>query len=206
MQYVQNGTYEKVLESHGVALQEMANAFFCNHSERRQFMKTLERVLRRLVDVEKNGYSPPDLHRSNSASTDNQEDNGDGPHAASSPSNDRESAAAKKKKKKKKKKQAQKEAAAAAAAAEAAKSSAPSAQSSISSLGKVIEEHQAPEDPLVTALLGMGFTQDQISAAVKACGGTNRATADDLVTWILTDGSGEATEPDPSRRPEINDN
>jgi hypothetical protein len=40
-------------------------------------------------------------------------------------------------------------------------------------------------DPLVTALLGMGFANDVILAAVKACGGSSRATADDLVTWIL---------------------
>ena len=40
-------------------------------------------------------------------------------------------------------------------------------------------------DPLVTALQAMGFTNEQIDAAVLAFGGTDSATADDMVVWIL---------------------
>ena len=44
-------------------------------------------------------------------------------------------------------------------------------------------------DPLVTALLGMGFEQNAIMDGIKACGGTSRATADDVVAWIFGGGS-----------------
>ena len=46
-------------------------------------------------------------------------------------------------------------------------------------------QQQQQQDPLVTALLGMGFTSEQINAAAKACGGTHRATADEMVAWIF---------------------
>lgn len=44
-------------------------------------------------------------------------------------------------------------------------------------------------DPLVAALLGMGFEQNSILDGIKACGGTTRATADDVVAWICGGGS-----------------
>jgi hypothetical protein len=46
------------------------------------------------------------------------------------------------------------------------------------------------EDPLVSALLGMGFTEEQIRAGIDACGGINRATADDVVMQIFQQQSG----------------
>jgi len=52
-----------------------------------------------------------------------------------------------------------------------------------------VQEQQ--EDPMITALLGMGFTREQINSAAKACGGTARATADDLVQWIFAKEAGE---------------
>jgi hypothetical protein len=56
------------------------------------------------------------------------------------------------------------------------------------------------EDPMIAALLGMGFSNEQIQAAAKACGGTARATADDLVMWIFTQEAGgdaqQAPQPD----------
>jgi len=54
-----------------------------------------------------------------------------------------------------------------------------------------VQEQQ--EDPMITALLGMGFTKEQIDSAAKACGGTARATADDLVQWIFAKEAGEET-------------
>ena len=165
---IQSGKHEDVFESHGVALQEMTNSFLCNHNERRVFLRTLERVLKRLVDVETNGYTPPTLD--NTSVAESEETNQESlQEEAESP------AARKRKKKKKKKKQAQKE-------AEAAKNNA--ATAAPANLVPV-DEKQQEKDPLVNALLGMGFTEEQISAAAKACGGTHRATADDLVTWIL---------------------
>ena len=50
-------------------------------------------------------------------------------------------------------------------------------------------------DPLVTALLGMGFAEAQIFAAAKACGGLERATADQMVMWILSGGEESPSSP-----------
>jgi hypothetical protein len=50
-----------------------------------------------------------------------------------------------------------------------------------------------PDDPVVTALMGMGFTKEQIMDGVKACGGIDRATADDVIAWIF--GGNEEQQP-----------
>ena len=60
---------------------------------------------------------------------------------------------------------------------------------------KVIKPIVDQEDPMITALLGMGFTKEQITEAVAALGGINKVTADDVVVWIF--GAGES-ETDPS--------
>jgi hypothetical protein len=55
-------------------------------------------------------------------------------------------------------------------------------------------------DPVAVALLGMGFAGDQIKSAARALGGFERATADDMVMWILSGGEnvnkGSATDQD----------
>ena len=150
----------------------MTNTFFSNQSDRRSFLRFLERVLKRLTDVETNGYSPPTLDAASSMGDNEEDDSID-----ASTSAQQESAASRKRKKKKKKKQQQAQQKAAAEGSKAVNGA------SAPQLTPMVEEKK--EDPLVTALKGMGFTEDQIGAAVKACGGTNRATADDLVTWIL---------------------
>jgi hypothetical protein len=60
------------------------------------------------------------------------------------------------------------------------------------------------EDPMIEALLGMGFSDQQISDAARACGGTDRATADDLVMWIFAQEAGEdPPERSPSNPPPV---
>ena len=175
---VQSGKYEEVIETHGLALQEMTNAFFNHHQERRIFMTKLDRVHYRLSDIEKNGYTPLSKDKTDSAiDSDLKAEDA----AQSKPEG-------KKKKKKKKKKQNGKDAVANTAVTHGANQQ--SSSTAPSNSAKAMEE----KDPLVTALLGMGFGEEQIIAAVKACGGTHRATADDLVTWIL--GQGENEEPE----------
>mmetsp|Transcript_10294 Transcript_10294/g.24680 ORF Transcript_10294/g.24680 Transcript_10294/m.24680 type:complete len:1250 (+) Transcript_10294:257-4006(+) len=169
IQYMHRNEHEKVLETHGVALQDMINTFCSNHSERRNFQSNLHRVLMRLTDIETNGYSPPKQNNAASRGDENEDSN-------DAQKQQQESASSRKRKKKKKKKQAQK--AAEEAKQEAAKAAATQEQ-------EWSERSTEDKDPLVMALIGMGFAEQQINAAVKACGGTNRATADDLVTWIL---------------------
>jgi hypothetical protein len=190
VQYIHAGNFENVLESHGVALQEMENAFFGNHSDRRVFLKTLDNVLKRLKDVEANGYSPPDLLEMANSVAESEESHPEAHHQTESDA--AADAASRKRKKKKKKKQTQKE------TTDAGKSSTASVASVQSSLAP---EKQEEEDPLVTALLGMGFTEEQISAAVKACGGTHRATADDLVMYILGGGAESEEQPADTQQP-----
>jgi len=127
------------------------------------FLKSLENASKRIHEVEINGYIVPGLL-------------GDvkGP-----------SGAAKKRKKKKKKKQnGEKDS---EVSNETSVAQAPKASLPISAAKEAPPEDFA--DPLVTALLGMGFANDEILAAVEACGGSSRATADDLVTWILGQGA-----------------
>jgi ankyrin repeat protein len=178
VQYVQSGNYEEVIETHGLALQEMTNAFFNHYQDRRIFMKKLERVHQRLSNVEKNGYTP--LSNAQTDSTIESELKKEDAEL-----NRSEASSSRNKKKKKKKKQTGKEAESSTAASDVAnqKNSASTQSNSI--------ESKEEKDPLVTALLGMGFNEEQIMAAVKACGGTHRATADDLVTWILGQGENE---------------
>eukprot|EP00980_Cylindrotheca_fusiformis_P007251 scaffold1525_cov142-Cylindrotheca_fusiformis.AAC.51 len=166
VQYITKEEHEKAIETHGIALQEMTSTFYSQHSERKSFLKNLEHVFKRLIDVENNGYSSPkDLNITMAEA----ESNG-------AKESQTESASTRKRKKKKKKKQAQKA---------ANSGSNPTDKKKAAPSQSPAQEKQEEIDPLVAALFGMGFSEEQVNAAVKACGGTSRATADDLVTWIL---------------------
>jgi hypothetical protein len=189
VQCVQSGKYEEVIETHGLALQEVTNAFFSHHQERRVFIKNLDRVHHRLSNVEKNGYTPLKDKADGTIDSDLQTEEAalNRPEASSSRN---------KKKKKKKKKQNGKETESSAATSNGANE-----KKYFSAQSNSIELKEE-KDPLVTALLGMGFGEEQIAAAVKACGGTHRATADDLVTWILSQGENEKSFIEPQNTPE----
>jgi hypothetical protein len=181
-----------------VALQEMTSTSCSTHAERRSFFKSLERMARRLLDVEANGYTPLDYdHTVSIAGSDdgNESQSSQGIHL--DPSRQHENVASNKKKKKKKKNQKH-------------EVEDPS-EAEVSNIGEAsidLPRQTAPaisqkkeEDPMVTLLLGMGFKEDQIMAAAKACGGTNRATADDLVAWIFgQDAQGAGDGPDEQGR------
>jgi hypothetical protein len=181
IQCIQKGNYEQTIETHGFALQEMTNTWFSNQFERRAFLKSLERVLKRLSDVEINGYSPP-----TSFQDIENEDDEEGAMGQTVLVSQEGGSQNDKRKKKKKKKQKQKKLAAQKASEVAGKATTQQIQSGDITSSSATQGQSPPEkDPLVVALLGMGFAEEQINAAVKACGGTNRATADDLLTWIL---------------------
>lgn len=186
VQYVQSGKHEKVIESHGLALQEMANTFLSNPQERKDFLRRLGNVYRRLAHVETNGYSVVAIDRSDSRA-DSEPSNQDGAATSAAVGQNEDNSSGIKKKKKKKKKQGTNE-----AENNDAESILPTPTFGDSTLNtNETVSTEIDQDPLVTALLGMGFDESQIDAAVKACGGTHRATADDLVTWILCQGEVE---------------
>ena len=134
----------------------------------------------RLKDVEENGFTPPKEAETDSA----EEEEGD-EHLKQRSSSIREDA---KKRKKKKKKQLKRE---------QSETSAPSSvQPKPISVAMPAEEKV---DPLVTALLAMGFMEDQIHEAARACGGLDRATADQMVMWILSGGEESPSSPSAAR-------
>ncbi|VEU34531.1 unnamed protein product [Pseudo-nitzschia multistriata] len=193
VQCVQACNYEEVIETHGLALQEMTNAFFNHHQERRVFLKKLERVHHRLSSIEKHGYSPLSSNDKAENNREAEANTGDGKV------NQSETSARNKKKKKKKKKQNGKDAESRAGGNNTSNQH----NSALDHSNAATVEEK--EDPLVTALLGMGFAESQIMAAVKACGGTHRATADDLVTWILGQGETEESANEATRIPDGTD-
>jgi hypothetical protein len=151
------------LDSNGSILDDLNDCFLSNVDDRRRYHAFLRLALSRLSDVSKNGYSPPLPAK---VEEDQEEQLDEQQNKATISRN---------KKKKKKKKQQQQQSATPAVAA--ATTPSPPIQQ---------------EDPMIAALLGMGFSDEQIEAAVEACGGTARATADDLVMWIFSQESGEA--------------
>lgn len=189
-------TEDRLLETHGLAIQE-ALSYFSSKSDRRKFRKILDRMVERLKSVEQHGYSPWSLESDSEESEEeqtklvetekweamveeeNSPDDGDSEERETLEIRESEDSAnsnnrsKKKKKKKKKNGDGQRH---------------PLSDKMPPSEATGGNEAQK-DDPLVIALLGMGFTADQVSAAIKACGGVDRATADDLVVWILGEGS-----------------
>ena len=150
---------EPSINCRGDALQEVLTDDHTNHN---LYIENLKTIKDRILQVERNGYSPlKSKEKNDTVYISNSND-----QVASNPKILSTTSTNTKKKKKKKKSKATNE------TAQPKK-----------------KEDKAPqenkEDPLITALLGMGFAREQIDAAVEACGGTSRATADDLVVWIL---------------------
>lgn len=156
-------------------------------NDKAEYMQILHSLVERFSDVENHGYSPPvqdDQISDNSiAFVENVVDGSQTSCTAASSSTQQ-------KVKKKKKKQQQH-----------AESS--TTVTKTSSQAEMISAHTAPDgedlsDPVAVALLGMGFTDDQIKSAAHALGGLACATADDMVMWILSGGeivnSGRAAE------------
>jgi len=151
-------------------------------SDKAAYMRILRLLEERLTHVEQHGYSPPknklaeqqQRQDNSAASLDNEVPAG---YTATSSSTNN-----KKSKKKKKKQQQQSTKAPAPANTAISEQESKSAPSSVSTDDDL-------SDPVAVALLGMGFTEDQIKSAARALGGFERATADDMVMWIL--GGGE---------------
>jgi len=180
LELIRSNSYTSTLECNGEALQETMDTKLtnANSTDRSSYKRALEQLINRLSDVERHGYTPPKLKNEDIKNFDGettqqkqqqiQQSNADG------------TVATKKKKKKKKKTKEQ-------APATPAKS--PESRPMEAPAPAPVAQHDS-EDPLITALLGMGFSADKISAAAKALGGTDRATADDMVMWIIENESG----------------
>lgn len=175
------GKHDKVLETHGNALQEVITQYMSSTTERNQFLGLLQGIIQRLINVEQNGYRGP----RDADYIVSEQSNRELPSITESQSDDLNSKKKTKKKKKKGTQQQQQH------QGESNNSTGESAEPALEK--KDVKEEPAPEDPLVEALQNMGFTLDQILTAAKACGGLERATADDIVAWIFGQQSGEVT-------------
>ena len=174
--------YAKNLEFNRESMEDIINN---TTMDRATYKKSIGSLISRLNEVETNGYTPLEETQIDEKTENDSQDN----RARSkkySKSEMEESKSSKKKKKKKKKSQQ--------ATNDDAEES--SVTASISSMAK-----PEPELDLVSMLLAMGFTEKQINEAADACGGTHRATADDLIEWILGGGdSSNRNETDQSNR------
>lgn len=188
IEIIRGEKYITSLECNGDGLHDVIESRYNGGAEdRRKHKAALDHLVGRLSNVEKHGYTPVDQSDYNSYTITNEDittRNYTNPimepiKAAISPStipSTYHDSSGKNKKKKKKKKKG------------------PPVETKVEPKVIIPVTKQLEEvDPLVMALLAMGFTDEQIHAALDACGGTNRATADDLVSWILENGSGESS-------------
>mmetsp|Transcript_12816 Transcript_12816/g.18842 ORF Transcript_12816/g.18842 Transcript_12816/m.18842 type:complete len:1079 (-) Transcript_12816:1194-4430(-) len=156
---------QSTIQSSGSAWSE-ANEYCVE--DRFRYHSFLQRTIDRLTHVLRHGYTPlPNAASRKNNQDQRQKDQQDLGGGTSSNNKSR-----KKKKKKKQQQQQQQQ-----------------QQHLQTTPAPVLEE--TPEDPMISALLGMGFSRDQIDRAAEACGGTARATADDLVQWIFAQEAGE---------------
>ena len=173
---LQSGAIHEDISCDGEVLDEIIeDRIVCaSTSEKNAYMRVLRNLTERLEDVEINGYTPLPTPEDTNKST-----------AKSNSKSDNQAPATNKKSKKKKKKQQQQH------------NTTPAPAPNLNEAEKKKENKSNPpttspdedlSDPVAVALLGMGFTADQIINAAKALGGFDRATADDMVMWILTGG------------------
>ena len=184
---LQSGAVDDDLTSNAIIIDEVIENRIedVSSGDKASYMKTLKTLEERLTHVEKNGYTPlPPTRKggmltiSNSKDEDVASEDKTSEAAATS-----SSTTSKKKKKQKKKKEVPAKSSANVPVVQVLKKEPQKPPSTAT------EEGEDLSDPVAVALLGMGFSEDQIKSAARALGGFERATADDMVMWIL--GGGE---------------
>lgn len=161
---LQSGDFDDDLTSTSLILDDVENRIeHATSRDKSAYKEILASLVQRFSDIENRGYTPP-LSDSSAADADIKDV---GCHSKVT--------STQKVKKKKKKEQQE-------------SITATSSQSEIRYTNSALDDEDLA-DPVAVALLGMGFTEDQIRSAARALGGFSRATADDMVMWIL--GGGE---------------
>jgi len=171
---LQAGAVDDDLTSKAAILDEIVDKRIVNvtAADKTSYMRILKAIEERLKEVEKNGYWPLPEDEEQIALI-----------FEETPSESTTSAALKKKSKKKNKKKAKETN---PPPAPPAASPEPEVAKGKSSSGDDLS------DPVAVALLGMGFSEEQIKAAAKAFGGY--VGADDMVMWILSGGDTSSTD------------
>eukprot|EP00984_Skeletonema_dohrnii_P019195 scaffold9118_cov139-Skeletonema_dohrnii-CCMP3373.AAC.4 len=173
---LQAGAVDDDLTSKAAILDEIVDKRIVNvtAADKTSYMRILKAIEERLKEVEKNGYWPLPEDEEQIALI----------FEETPPSETTTSAALPKKKSKKKNKKKAKETN--PPPAPPAASPEPEVAKGKSSSGDDLS------DPVAVALLGMGFSEEQIKAAAKAFGGY--VGADDMVMWILSGGDTSSTD------------
>lgn len=170
---LQSGDFDDDLTSTSVILDDVENRIeHASSRDKSDFKGILASLVQRFSDIENHGYTPPPVQdeRMSDDSVADADNKDVGRHISSTVTSTLKA-------KKKKKKQQQESVV-----------TATSSLSEIRSTNSALDDEDLT-DPVAVALLGMGFTEDQIRSAARALGGFSRATADDMVMWIL--GGGE---------------
>lgn len=173
LETISTGTYSTAVESSGDSFRELVDSRKNSNINRLEdYMEALQSLMIRLRHIEKHGYTSPDEKTSESRIEISMSEK--------IPQKKTVENTSKSKKKKKKKKDNQ-------------------ATKVSKHVSNAQTQRQTESDPMVSALLAMGFSNEQIDAAVLAFGGTDRVTADDMVVWILERESNGGVGSDPSR-------
>jgi hypothetical protein len=174
----------KSMETHGMAMEEVSKKM----AGSREYAATLESMRSRLADVDWNGYTPRSPEqiekevtriRESARREEDEEIKKKDAIGSDGPVRDAETAVEE----------------------EAVEEN--EEDSKVDTVSSSVTDSRRPalRDPLVVALLGMGFAEDQITSGIRACGGVNRATADDVVAWIF--GGQEAPPALDTEEPEV---
>jgi hypothetical protein len=212
---------EKMIDTHGMALQETVSYYKleAGGTECIMYLPQVTAISRRLVQIETMGYAAlneKDMLRAERellkqverqlqtsaasvASTASGKESQNNAAIPDSDDEDDQSQVANEKKKGKKKKKKKGGSVVSASASSKGNNTIDREVASVT-ISEVSKPSSGTDDPLVTALIGMGFELESIAAGIKACGGLSRATADDVVARIFGGGeaAGNVTEPEPA--------
>jgi hypothetical protein len=179
LKLIRDDTYANMLDFNSDTLQDfMDDKSKRTTSDQAMYREDVEKLIERFNFVEKNGYSPLENEEVESGNVNDDNNYQDNNRTVKSKNEDNKNS--KKKKKKKKKGQSSNDDV--------------EESSSVSMSVSVMPKREAEVD-LVSMLLAMGFEEQQIHAAADACGGTDNATADDLIEWILGGGATDNSSP-----------
>lgn len=183
---------EKEIESHGMALQEISKEFA--GIDQQTYLALLSWIAKRLQIVEKDGYKARPVEEIQQEEENIRQNVVDKFQQGGESS--KNSGKSKKKKKKGKGEEPTPdvqpdETETKTSVTKTESKSSGSSESSSRRENRVKTDDQSTgrstetRDPVLNALLAMGFKQGQILMGIKACGGTERATVDDVVAWII---------------------
>jgi hypothetical protein len=177
------------METHGMAVAELRKDMMHSKSSSSRYLQWLEQLLAHLQTGKLKSLTDAELKTMDDILVEDEPSKGeaDDETLGKSEKSDSTQSNKKKKKKKKKAKQAEKTAAIPIAKQEPLLKPPTPTPTPIPAASS--------RDPLVSLLEGMGFEEGPIVKGIAACGGSDRATADTVIAWMLE--TNQTNDPDP---------